>query len=124
MILQTASTRNILAGQSALIPSTRPWKNPVALRLPDDGENVRHELLCAVAGSGSGTKLVKDAQRMGLEDGERSGCKWCTPGVPHPLLDGVKIQVLAKYPSIVRMRAARGRLEVVRRDEKKDLVCM
>ena len=29
------------------------------------------------------SKLVKDAQRMGLEDGERSGCKWCTPGVYH-----------------------------------------
>ena len=28
----------------------RGRKNPVALRLPDDGENVRHELLCAVAG--------------------------------------------------------------------------
>ena len=45
----------------------RGRKNPIDLRLPDDGENVRHELLCAVAGSGSGTKLVKDAQRMGLE---------------------------------------------------------
>ena len=61
----------------------RGRENPIDLRLPDDGENVRHELLCAVAGSGSGTKLVEDAQRVGLEDGERSGCKWCTPGVYH-----------------------------------------
>ena len=27
----------------------RGRKNPIDLRLPDDGENVRHELLCAVA---------------------------------------------------------------------------
>ena len=68
----------------------RGRKNPIDLRLPDDGENVRHELLCAVAGSGSGTKLVKDAQR---------GCGWVwrmpsdlgasgdSRRVPHPLLD-------------------------------------
>ena len=71
------------AAIGATTATIRGRKNPVGLRLPDDGENVRHELLCAVAGSGSGTKLVEDAQRVGLEDGERSGCKWCTPGVYH-----------------------------------------